>query len=249
MFPIADHNPHGKFPLVTWTIIAVCVVVFLYQVSLPEQSIYYLFESYGMIPSQFLGQAGGAAQNAKGVAIPPGAVGPPEVLTLFSSMFLHGGWLHLGGNMLYLWIFGDNVEVALGRFKFLLFYLACGVAAAVAQALSAPFSDVPMIGASGAISGVLGAYLLLFPRARIRILIIFLPFWRLMIPAVIVLGLYFAMQIYSAYITPSNEAGGVAFWAHVGGFVAGMALVPFMKNRDVSLFQRGHFSGPWSSRQ
>ncbi len=246
MFPIADHNPHDKFPIVNWTIIAICVGVFLYQISLPEIAVSAIYESFGMIPSHLFGNSGMAAQNVKGIPVPAVTDGPPELLTLISSMFIHGGWMHLVGNMLYLWIFGDNLEVALGRVRYILFYLACGIAAALAQALSAPMSNVPMIGASGAISGVLGGYLLLFPRARIRILIIFLPFWRLMVPAVIVLGLYFVMQLYSAYITPSNQGGGVAFWAHVGGFVAGMALVPFLKRRDVQLFQRGHFSGPWS---
>lgn len=247
MFPIADHNPHDKFPIVNWTIIASCIGVFLYQLSLPDESIYALYESFGMIPAQLFGGGAQVTQTIKGVAIPSAVQsGPPEFLTLISSMFLHGGWMHLAGNMLYLWIFGDNLEVALGRIKYILFYLACGIAAALAQALSASGSDVPMIGASGAISGVLGGYLLLFPRARIRIFILPLFWLRIMIPAVIVLGLYFAMQVFYAYNTPSNEAGGVAFWAHVGGFVAGMALVPFMKQRDVRLFQRGHFTGPWT---
>jgi membrane associated rhomboid family serine protease len=168
-------------------------------------------------------------------------------------MFMHGGWLHLGFNMLFLWIFGDNVEDSMGHARFLAFYLACGVAAALAQALVNPSSTIPMIGASGAISGVLGAYLLLHPRATVRTVIFLGIFVTMMhLPALIVLGLWFLMQLVSAAFSTSGEAG-VAFWAHVGGFVAGLALVPFFKKRTVKLFQPAHYRpfqierrrGPW----
>jgi membrane associated rhomboid family serine protease len=152
-------------------------------------------------------------------------------------MFLHGGWLHLGGNMLFLWIFGDNVEDSLGHARFLVFYLASGVAAAFAQGAVDPASTIPMIGASGAISGVLGAYLLLHPRATVRTLIFIFFFVTIVhVPAMIVLGVWFLMQFLSAATAAPNEPG-VAFWAHIGGFVAGMALVPFMRRRDVPLWQ------------
>jgi membrane associated rhomboid family serine protease len=167
---------------------------------------------------------------------------PPPWLTIFTSMFLHGGLFHVGGNMLYLWIFGNNVEDAMGRLRYLLFYLVCGVAAAVAQYLSSPHSPVPMIGASGAVSGTLGAYLLLYPHARVWTLVIFGFFWRLVpVPAVIVLGFWIVVQVLNGLITfgggGAGAGGGVAFLAHVGGFVAGMALVlPF--RRRVQLASR-----------
>jgi membrane associated rhomboid family serine protease len=152
-------------------------------------------------------------------------------------MFLHGGLLHLGGNMLYLWIFGNNVEDALGRVRFILFYLACGVAAAMLQAVVDPASEIPMVGASGAISGVLGAYLLLFPRANVLVLIPLGWFTQLRpLPAVFVLGFYFVLQLISAALD-TGEAG-VAFYAHIGGFVAGMVLLPLMKRREVPLFSQ-----------
>lgn len=245
MFPYADHNPHNHFPLVTWTLIAANVAVFIYQMTVPEAALFRFYDAFGMVPAQLLGGGldGGAGVPMKGVPVPPSiAGGIPEPLTVFTSMFLHGDAFHLFGNMLFLWVFGDNVEVALGRVKFLLFYLLCGIAAAAAQTLSAPDSIVPMIGASGAISGVLGAYIMLFPRATIRVLLIIIP---LSLPAVVVLGIYFGMQVFFATSTPSDVEGGVAFWAHVGGFVAGMVLVPFMKRSGVQLFQRGHFTGPW----
>jgi membrane associated rhomboid family serine protease len=168
-------------------------------------------------------------------------------------MFMHGGWLHLGLNMLFLWIFGDNVEDSMGHFRFLLFYLVCGVAAALAQALMSPGSTVPMVGASGAISGVLGAYFLLHPQATVRVLF-FLGFIPIVthVPALIVLGLWFVTQIASATVSGLSEPG-LAVWAHIGGFVAGMALVALFRQRRVRLFQPRHSRpfelerrrGPW----
>jgi membrane associated rhomboid family serine protease len=167
------------------------------------------------------------------------APSPNSYLTVFTSMFLHGGWMHIIGNMLYLWIFGRNVEDSVGHFKFIIFYLLCGVAAAAAQVAIAPDSTVPMIGASGAISGVLGAYLLLFPRARVLVLFPIWIFWRLFyVPALLLLVIWFGMQLLSGLaVLGTDTNGGVAFWAHVGGFIAGMLLIPIFKKRSVRLFQ------------
>ncbi|HEY5790492.1 MAG TPA: rhomboid family intramembrane serine protease [Gammaproteobacteria bacterium] len=172
--------------------------------------------SFGMIPAVLFDR----------VALPDALARIPAEVTVLTSMFMHGGWLHLLGNLLYLWIFGNNVEDRFGHLRFLLFYLLCGIAAALAQALSAPGSEVPMVGASGAISGVLGAYLLLWPRARILVLVpLGIIFWTLRLPALVVLGLWFALQLVSSLATDPGQ-GGVAFLAHVGGFVAGMVLLP-----------------------
>ena len=167
------------------------------------------------------------------------APSPDAYLTIFTSMFMHGGWLHIIGNMLFLWIFGNNIEDSVGHFRFIFFYLLCGIAAAAAQVAIAPDSTVPMIGASGAVSGVLGAYLLLFPRARILVLLPIWIFWRVFeVPAVLMLIFWFGIQLLSGLaVRGANVSGGVAFWAHVGGFVAGVVLILFFKKRRVRLFQ------------
>jgi membrane associated rhomboid family serine protease len=196
-----------------------------------------------MVPARLFGTA----------SLDPELATVPAWATLFTSMFMHGGWMHLGFNMLFLWIFGDNVEDSMGHVRYLLFYLICGVAAALAQALINTASTVPMVGASGAISGVLGAYLLLHPRATVRTVIFLGIFVTMMhLPAMIVLGLWFVMQLVSATFSASGEAG-VAFWAHVGGFVAGMALVPVFRKANVPLLQAPRYRpfqierrrGPW----
>src|SRR5690242_6189141 len=152
-------------------------------------------------------------------------------------MFLHGGWAHLLGNMLFLWIFGNNIEDALGHGRYLLFYLLCGLAAATAQIVADPASEIPMVGASGAIAGVLGAYLVLHPHANVRVLVWIVIFVRLVnVPAWIVLGLWFAMQLFGGLATPMAK-GGVAFWAHVGGFAAGIVLILVLRPRRVALLQ------------
>jgi len=243
MFPLSDDNPHLTTPVITWGVMAVCVLVFLWQLTLGEQGGQAAFFAYGMVPDRLLGDA----------ELPPGVATVPAWMTVFTSMFMHGGWLHLGGNMLYLWIFGDNVEDSMGHGRFAVFYLICGVAASLAQALADPGSQIPVIGASGAIAGVLGAYILLHPRATVRTLI-FLGFFVtiLHIPAIYVLGFWFLIQFVSAVATPL-EGGGVAFWAHLGGFVAGMVLVPVFRRRGVGLWQAPHsrafererVRGPW----
>jgi membrane associated rhomboid family serine protease len=175
-----------------------------------------------------------------GVELHSGLVVIPAWTTVLTSMFMHGGWLHLALNMLFLWIFGDNVEDSMGHVRYFVFYLACGIAAAMTQALIHPDSTIPMVGASGAISGVLGAYVLLHPHATVRVLIFIGVFATIAhVPALIVLGLWFVTQIASA--TFSQTGGpGVAFWAHVGGFVAGMVLVPIFKQKGVPLLQPAH---------
>lgn len=205
MFPIRDHNPSGRLPLVTLALIAANVAVFLaYWLGLGPAAVDRLLFDWGLVPARLF------------------ATG--DWGTVISSMFLHGGWMHLLGNMLFLWIFGDNLEELMGSARFLLFYLAAGVAAAAAQVAADPGSGLPMVGASGAIAGVMGGYLLLFPRARVDVLFIFVIIFRILpVPAWIVLGLWLAVQLVGGFVTPA-DAGGVAYWAHAGGFVAGLAL-------------------------
>ena len=226
MIPLHDDNPTSTFPIITIGLIATCVAVFLWQFTLGERAGQMALFAFGVTPATLLG----------GAALPPEVYRVPPSITVFTSMFLHGGWMHLIGNMLYLWIFGNNVEDAMGHLRFIAFYLLCGVAAVAAQALPSPHSAIPMIGASGAISGVLGAYLLLFPRARVLVLIPLGLFTRTMrLPAILVLGLWFGLQLLSNALAPS-DGGGVAWGAHIGGFVAGMVLIPFFKRRGVRLF-------------
>ena len=216
MFPIRDHNPSGQTPYVTFTLIAINVLVFLwYFTSLTEWDTQRLFMTWGLVPARVLSGEG--------------------LETVVTSMFLHAGWMHLGGNMLFLWIFGDNLEEEMGHLGFLIFYLACGAAAGLAQALPDPGTLTPMVGASGAIAGVMGGYLLLFPKAKVDVLFIFIIFFRIFaIPAWIVLGIWLALQIFSGVATPT-DAGGVAYWAHVGGFVAGLVLtLPAWRRRGAS---------------
>jgi membrane associated rhomboid family serine protease len=227
MIPVNDDNPTERPAIVTVALIAACVLVYLWQMTLGEREGQQAAYALGMIPAVLLG----------GQRLHPELALVDPWVTLFSSMFLHGGLLHLGGNMLYLWIFGNNVEDALGRVRFILFYLACGVAAALLQAFVDPQSTIPMIGASGAISGVLGAYLLLFPRANVLVLIPLGWFTQLRpLPAVFVLGFYFVLQLISAAL--DDGQGGVAFYAHIGGFIAGMVLLPLMKRGEVRLFSQ-----------
>ncbi len=205
MIPLKNDVPIGRFPSVTLALIVANVAVFLWQLTIGDVSIQIL----GAVPSHIM----------RGYA----AGGLPPVATLLTSMFLHGGVLHLGGNMLFLWIFGPNVEDRLGHVGYLAFYLFCGLLAGVAQVLAAPLSKVPMVGASGAIAAVLGAYLLLFPRSRVLTLVFLLFFIKMMyLPAVLFLGLWFVLQLVSL---PEGASGGVAFAAHVGGFLSGMILV------------------------
>jgi membrane associated rhomboid family serine protease len=222
MFPIRDHNPSLRTPYVTYALIALNVVVFLLYLPLlgDEARLVAFFDRWALTPAYFTAGEGG--------------------VTLLTSMFLHGGLLHLGGNMLFLWIFGDNLEEAFGHWGFLSFYLACGVAAAVAQVLPDPSSTVPMVGASGAIAGVMGGYLLLFPRARVDVLVILVIIVRMIaLPAWVMLGFWFALQAFNSYSTFGLAEGGVAHLAHTGGFVAGALLtLPLLLRRGGAGFWR-----------
>jgi len=221
VIPIKDSNPTERFPIVTVLLIAVNVAVSLYQMTLGEGREEAFLKAFALVPARLLSGDIGHA-------------GPvPAGMTVITSMFLHGGPLHLVGNMLYLWIFGNKVEDAMGRVRFIVFYLLCGIAAAMSHALPFPGSEVPMIGASGAVSGVLGAYLLLYPRARVMTLFILGFFVRMIeIPAMVVLGFWFVLQFLNALSTPGT-GGGVAWFAHLGGFVAGIALIGLFKRHNV----------------
>jgi membrane associated rhomboid family serine protease len=204
MIPLRDVIPTRTWPVVTVSLIVLNVLVFLHEQTLSERGLELFAREYGLVPVDFAWD---------------------RVVT---SMFLHGGWGHIGGNMLYLWIFGDNVEDRLGHVRYLIFYLLCGTFAALAQTYVNPDSAVPMIGASGAISGVLGAYLVLFPHSRVLTIVPIVFFIQLLeVPAIVLLGLWFLMQLFSGVgsLARTADVGGVAFWAHVAGFVAGLGLV------------------------
>jgi len=226
MIPLRDDNPTSITPVVTVSLLAACVLVFLWEVSTGPSGQQRISLSLGLIPAVLFGEARLAPELA--------VVGPAA--TVFTSMFLHGGWMHLIGNMLYLWIFGNNVEDAMGHVRFVIFYLGCGVAAAMGQALTHPDSTIPMVGASGAISGVLGAYALLYPHARVLVLIPLGYLTRTVyLPAMGVLGLWFLLQLANSALADPTR-GGTAWMAHIGGFVAGMVLIPLIKYRRVPLF-------------
>lgn len=211
MIPLYDLNRSDNRPIVTVFLITINILVFLYEVSLDPYSRHHFISEYGVIPARL------------------------QLLDYVTSMFLHGGWMHIIGNMWFLWIFGDNVEDVLGRGKYLIFYLSCGVLAAAAQTAISPESRVPMIGASGAIAGVMGAYLVKFPHARVVTLIpIIIFFTTLEVPAVLMLIYWFVLQLFSGIGAVGDmhlAQGGVAFFAHVGGFVAGMALIKIFPTR------------------
>lgn len=221
MIPLRDDNPVRSQPIVTYALIALCVTLFFWQVALGPGGNQAAIYALGFIPAVVFGS----------VDLPAELVWVPAPATLLTSMFLHGGLLHLAGNMLYLWIFGDNIEDRMGRQRFVMFYVACGIAAALAQALPDVGSSVPMIGASGAISGVLGAYVVLFPRARVLVAVpIFVILYTFRLPAFWVLGMWFLGQLISSAVVSPGGAG-VAFRAHIGGFVAGVILVRFFLRR------------------
>jgi membrane associated rhomboid family serine protease len=225
--PLYDDTPRLRTPVVTYGLIGACVATYLWQAGLDPRAATGAAFRFGMVPAVLFGQE----------ALPRQLQTVPAWATLFTSMFLHGGLLHLAGNMLYLWIFGKGVESALGASRFLVLYVVCGVAAALTQAFVDPTSDVPMIGASGAIAGALGAYLLLYPRSNVVVFIWIIVLVRLItVPAPILLGLWFLLQLMSAAASAPGEPG-VAFWAHVGGFLAGMVLVMVLRQRHVVMFQ------------
>lgn len=221
MIPYKDLNPSRKFPFVTVLLIAANVAVFLYEIFLPEGLATRFLYRYAVIPLEF--------KVGHNLAASPGL---SPLYTVFTALFLHGGWLHLIGNMLYLWIFGDNIEERMGRVRFFLFYLLCGVVATFVQIYGSFDSKIPALGASGAIAGVLAAYLRLYPRAKIAVLIpIFILFRSVILPAWLVLGFWILLQVMEVQLAGSQPAGGVAYFAHIGGFVAGLLLMPLFVRR------------------
>ena len=236
--PLFDDNPTSRRPLVAWLILVVCVLVFFWQFSLEGVAGQVAALQYGVVPALLFGYE----------VLPPELERVPPWISIFTSMFLHGDWLHLGSNMLYLWIFADNVEEAMGKFRFILFYGCCGIAAALMQGLIDPSSTIPMIGASGGIAGILGAYIILHPKAAVRVFMLILIFVRVIsLPAWLVLGVWIFGQFAAAPAAFSSD-GGVAYFAHIGGFLAGMALIPVFKYKHVPLFSgRGEMQKRWSS--
>ena len=223
MIPIRDTIRSRTAPVVTVALIVVNVMVFLHEIALGPYIERFVY-AYGLIPRRF-------------VYWPGAPLDPMRFLPLFTSMFWHGGWLHLIGNMLYLWIFGDNVEDRLGHGRFLFFYVGCGLVAALTQVALSPESTVPTVGASGAIAGVLGAYLISFPRSRVVTFVpLFIFPWIVEIPAVAYLIIWFAMQLLSgvASLGQAEMLGGVAWWAHIGGFVAGLLSVGVLAPRRLT---------------
>jgi membrane associated rhomboid family serine protease len=220
MFPIGDENDHSGIAFVSIGLIALNVLAWLLQVSQPSPAALQSFvEAWGVVPREF----------SAGQDLPP-TIPSPYWTTLLTSMFLHGGWGHLGGNMLFLWIFGDNIEHRIGHVRFLVFYLICGLAAGIAHIVFNSTSMIPTVGASGAISGVLGGYLLLFPRNRVYVMT-----WGgvAAVPAVLMLGLWILLQFINGFgtVAQTPETGGVAYLAHIGGFAAGMILAPLFAGR------------------
>jgi membrane associated rhomboid family serine protease len=224
LIPLRDINPTERFSVVTAFFIVVNIAVFIYELLLGAGARETFVSSFALIPQRLF------SQTTAGTV--------PVEATLFTSMFMHGGFLHIAGNMLYLWIFGNNVEDSMGRMRFVLFYFLCGFIAAYSHALANASSLVPMIGASGAISGVLGAYLMLYPRARVLTLVVFGFYVRTAeLPAMFVLGFWFVLQFLSALVS-AGTGEGVAWYAHVGGFVAGMAFIGLFKRKKVPFWGR-----------
>ncbi|MGH9603409.1 MAG: rhomboid family intramembrane serine protease [Terriglobales bacterium] len=226
MIPLRDDAPRLATPYMTWFLLALNVLAFLFELSLQPGIRTAFFFQFGVVPDNITDAlAGTGGMSTQSVFVP--------VLT---SMFLHASWLHLLSNMMALWIFGDNIEGYLGHFRYLLFYLGCGVLAAAIHVLFNPSSPVPTVGASGAIAGVMGAYFLLFPSARVLTLVpLLVVFFTTWLPAWLVLGYWFVVQFLggaaTSLATGSQSAGGIAFWAHVGGFVAGVAMIKLMPQR------------------
>ncbi|MCK4234971.1 rhomboid family intramembrane serine protease [candidate division WOR-3 bacterium] len=222
MIPLKDDNPTRTFPFITIALIVINCIIFIIELSQGKYLITFI-ESFGCIPYEI----------TMGTDVEPFIFFPVR-LTIITSMFLHGGWMHLVGNMLYLWIFGNNIEDKLGHLRFIIFYFIVGVTASIAQILINPYSTIPQIGASGAISGVLGAYLLLFPKAKVLTLVPLFYFIRVIkLPAFVILGFWIALQIINGFASLSYTAvGGVAFFAHIGGFIVGLLFIkPFLIGR------------------
>jgi membrane associated rhomboid family serine protease len=230
MIPLRDVIPSRTFPALVIAIIVLNAFAFLFEQTLSDRELALFVRVYGVVPASFTWSS------------------------VFTSMFLHGGWMHILGNMLFLWIFGDNVEDRLGHGRFVVFYLLCGMVAALAHVMSEPGSLIPTIGASGAVAGVMGAYFVLYPHSRILTLLPLFIFWQVIeVPAVLFLGLWFALQLFSGVgtmlmATQGAPAGGIAFWAHVAGFVAGVVLVFAFRRPERARVEWWGDSGPRSYR-
>lgn len=238
MFPYKDENPTFTTPVVTLALIAANVAVWVFiqglgtAPALPNSVC-----RLGFIPGYLFGGIPSQTEISLGYGVTCRLGDLPAWLTVLTSMFMHGGWMHLIGNVWFLWVFGNNIEDSTGHGRFLVFYLLCGVIAALAQAAADPLSAIPMVGASGAISGVMGGYIVLYPRVRVHMLVfLFVFITRIVVPAYMMLGYWFLLQLLSSVPRISSEAGGIAFLAHAAGFVAGMVLVLFFRNR--ALVQR-----------
>lgn len=233
MIPISDDNPTLRTPVMTYLILAGIFATwfFLQGAGMNDIALAASVCDLGLVPGEItrLARVGVAVPLGEGLACVVDRE-PINILTPFTSMFLHGGWMHMLGNALYLWIFGNNVEDSMGRARYLVFYLLCGVAAALAQIVADPASPIPMVGASGAISGVMGGYLVLYPRVRVNI---FFGFLLVPVPAYLVLLWWIGTQVFASMAEPAG-GGGVAFWAHIGGFVAGVVFVKVFENRTLT---------------
>ena len=215
-FPFKDDNPTKSKPIISYLIIAICCVIYLFQASLSQNEEFFLIKNYGATPVLLVNQTVSYWYSS------------------ISSMFLHGGLMHLGGNLIYLWIFGDNVEDEFGKFKFIIFYTLCGIGAVIAQILFNAQSDVPMIGASGAIAGTLGAYIVLYSRAKIFVFAWVVIFVKILkIAAFIVIGVWIGLQIMNVF---DQGSSGVAYSAHIGGFICGVILTPLFKRKNTKIF-------------
>jgi membrane associated rhomboid family serine protease len=248
MFPIRDDNPPILIPYATYAIISLNVLAWVFLQGLgATRPLAGSICTLGLIPGELLQIAPPGTLVPLGGGLACELSGNPAWHTTITSMFMHGGWLHIIGNMWFLWLFGDNVEDAMGTWRFIVFYLLCGLAAVALQVIANPESTVPMVGASGAIGGVMGAYIVLYPRVHVHMLIV-LGFYvtTIAVPAVLMLGYWLVIQLVSGFASLGAQGGGVAFWAHVGGFAAGMALIFLF--RDKALLARHPYHG-WRQRR
>jgi membrane associated rhomboid family serine protease len=246
MIPLKDYNPTRRFAILTMLLLVANVLIFIKDRMTGHYERVLVETGHGVVAVNHF--VGGLSERL--ALVPANLVAHPFTAwpTIFTSMFLHGNWLHIGSNMLFLWIFGNNIEDTLGRVRFLLFYFACGAAAGIAQFLSDPTSPVPMVGASGAIAGILGAYLILYPHARVLTLVpLFIIFFTIEVPAFLIIGYWALIQFANAYWLGGGEMmrqGGVAYFAHLGGFVAGVVLILLERGGRVSRrlgIKRGFF--------
>ncbi len=222
MIPLRDSTKSQTFPIVNLTIIVLNILIYFMEVSFEPYQLNQIYYAFGLVPAEVMN------------TIFTGTSLTPVLVSFVTAMFIHGGWLHVIGNMLFLWVFGDNVEDRLGHLKYLLFYLVAGAAGSLAHIISNPFSTVPIVGASGAVAGVLGAYIIAFPRSRVLALVpIFIIFTLMEIPAVVFIALWFVLQLFNGVLSLGGNAQTVAYWAHVGGFIMGAILIKTMSPRVV----------------